>query len=132
MRRPAPLRSGPALGSFYPSRTAQIGTVLHSDLTVRHQFLGGDGGVTVRPRSCHTLFLSPSGAPIVLPLVYQRRKVNVNQVFAGQKVGVKQTDEHIWLVTFMDYDLGYFDDETGRLEPIDNPFGSKLLSMSPE
>jgi hypothetical protein len=23
---------------------AQIGTVLHSDLTVRHKFLGGDGG----------------------------------------------------------------------------------------
>ena len=44
MRRPAPLRSGPALGSFYPSRTAQIGTVLHSDLTVRHQFLGGGDG----------------------------------------------------------------------------------------
>ena len=40
----APLRSSPAVGSFYPSRTAQIGTVLHSDLTVRHQFLGGDGG----------------------------------------------------------------------------------------
>jgi hypothetical protein len=54
MRRPAPLRSGPALGSFYPSRTPQITTVLHSDLTVRHQFLGGDGGVTVRPRSCST------------------------------------------------------------------------------
>ena len=52
MRRPAPFRSGPALGSFYPSRTAQISTVLHSDLTVRHQFLGGDGGVTVRLRSC--------------------------------------------------------------------------------
>ena len=65
-------------------------------------------------------------------ICYQRRKVNVSQVFAGQKVGVKQTDEHIWLVTFMDYDLGYFDDETGRLEPIDNPFGSKLLPMSPE
>jgi len=39
-----PLRSSPALGSFYLSRT-QIGTILHSDLTVRHQFLGGDGGV---------------------------------------------------------------------------------------
>ncbi len=38
----------------------------------------------------------------------------------------------IWLVTFMDYDLGYFDDETCRLEPIDNPFGPKLLPMSPE
>ena len=60
---------------------------------------------------------------------YQRRKINVSQVFAGQKVGVKQTDDHIWLVTFMDYDLGYFDDETCRLEPIDNPFGSKLLPM---
>jgi len=33
---------------------------------------------------------------------------------------------------FMDYDVGYFDDETCRLEPIDNPFGSKLLPMSPE
>jgi putative transposase len=65
-------------------------------------------------------------------ICYQRRKVNVSQVFAGQKVGVKQTDDHIWLVTFMDYDLGYFDDETCRLEPIDNPFGPKLLPMSPE
>ena len=37
----------------------------------------------------------------------------------------------IWLVTFMPYDLGYFDDETCRLEPIDNPFGPKVLPMSP-
>jgi len=65
-------------------------------------------------------------------ICYQRRKINVSQVFAGQKVGVKQTDDHIWLVTFMDYDLGYFDDETCRLEPIENPFGPKLLPMSPE
>lgn len=65
-------------------------------------------------------------------ICYQRRKINVSQVFAGQTVGVKQTDDHIWLVTFMDYDLGYFDDETCRLEPIDNPFGPKLLPMSPE
>jgi hypothetical protein len=35
--------------------------------------------------------------------------------------------DHIWLVTFMDYDLGYFDDETCRLEPIENPFGPKVL-----
>jgi len=65
-------------------------------------------------------------------ICYQRRKINVSQVFAGQKVGVKQVSDHIWLVTFMDYDLGYFDDETCRLEPIDNPFGPKLLPMSPE
>jgi putative transposase len=30
-------------------------------------------------------------------------------------------------VTFMHYDLGYFDDETYRLEPIENPFGPKVL-----
>ena len=32
----------------------------------------------------------------------------------------------------MDYDLGYFDDETCRLEPIENPFWRKVLSMRPE
>ena len=56
----------------------------------------------------------------------------MSQVFGGQKVGVKQTDDHLWLVTFMDYDLGYFDDKTCRFELIDNPSGSKLLPISPE
>jgi putative transposase len=32
----------------------------------------------------------------------------------------------------MQYDLGYFDDGAGGLEPIQNPFGSKVLPMSPE
>jgi putative transposase len=35
-------------------------------------------------------------------------------------------------VSLMDYDLDYFDDKECRLEPIDNPFGLKLLPMSPE
>jgi len=65
-------------------------------------------------------------------ICFNGRKVNLSQVFAGQQVGVRQVDEHVWLVTFMDSDLGYFDDETCRLEPIDNPFGPKLLPMSPE
>ena len=65
-------------------------------------------------------------------ICYQRRKINLSQVFAGQKVGVKQTAEHVWLVSFMDYDLGYFDDETCRLEPIEDPFGPRLSPMSPE
>ena len=30
------------------------------------------------------------------------------------------------------YDLGYFDQETCRLEPIENPFGPKVLPMCPE
>jgi putative transposase len=43
-----------------------------------------------------------------------------------------QVADRIWLVTFIQYDLGYFDDETCRLEPIENPFGPKVLPMSPE
>ena len=60
------------------------------------------------------------------------RKINLSHVFAGQTVGVKQVEDQIWLVSFMHYDLGYFDDETCRLEPIENPFGPKVLPMSPE
>ena len=58
--------------------------------------------------------------------------MNLSQVFAGPQVGVCQVDEHVWLVIFMHYDLGYFDDETCRLEPIDNPFGPSVLPMCPE
>ena len=65
-------------------------------------------------------------------ICFKGRKVNLSQVFAGQNVGVTQVSEHLWLVTFMHYDLGYFDDQTCRLEPIDNPFGPKVLPMSPE
>jgi putative transposase len=57
--------------------------------------------------------------------------VNLSTVFAGQKVGVAQVSEPIWLVTFMDYDLGCFDDETCRLGAIKNPFRPKVLPMSP-
>ncbi len=46
--------------------------------------------------------------------------------------GVKQIADHIWLVSLMDYDSGYFDDETCRLEPIEDPFGPRLLPMSSE
>jgi putative transposase len=65
-------------------------------------------------------------------ICFKTRKVNLSHAFAGQNVGVTQVGERIWLVTFMQYDLGYFDDETCRLEPVENPFGSKVLPMSPE
>jgi putative transposase len=65
-------------------------------------------------------------------ICFSGRKVNLSQVFAGQNVGVTQVADRTWLVTFMHYDLGYVDDETCRLEPIDHPFGPKVLPMSPE
>ena len=58
------------------------------------------------------------------------KKINFSQVFAGQAVGIKEVHDDIWLVSFMDYDLGYFDLETRMLEPLENPFGPKLLPMS--
>ncbi len=61
-----------------------------------------------------------------------RMKINLSQVFAGQTVGLKETEDGVWLVTFMDYDLGYFDIESKRLEPLANPFGPRLLPMSSE
>src|SRR5579863_3118817 len=58
-----------------------------------------------------------------------RKKINFSTVFAGQAVGIKEVHDDIWLVSFMDYDLGYFDLETRVLEPLENPFGPKVLPM---
>ena len=38
-------------------------------------------------------------------ICFKGRKVNLSQVFAGQQVGVRQTDDHVWLVSFMDDDV---------------------------
>jgi putative transposase len=65
-------------------------------------------------------------------ICFRGRKVNLSHALAGQNVGVTQVGDRVWLVSFMEYDLGYFDDETIRVEPIDNPFGAKVLPMSPE
>jgi hypothetical protein len=38
--------------------------------------------------------------------------------------------EGIWLVSFMHSDLRYFDLEQKTLQPLDNPFGTRLSPMS--
>ena len=60
-----------------------------------------------------------------------RHKVNLSKALAGQNVGIKQVEDKIWLVSFMEYDLGFFDHETGRLSSVDNPFAPKVSPMSP-
>jgi len=57
------------------------------------------------------------------------KKINFSQVFAGHKVGVKEIEDRIWQFSFMNYHLGYFDLDSCRVEPVENPFGPKLLSM---
>lgn len=59
-----------------------------------------------------------------------RKKINISTVLAGQRLGIKEVDDGIWLTSFMHYDLGYIDLEQRTLQPIDNPFGSRLSPMS--
>jgi transposase InsO family protein len=59
-----------------------------------------------------------------------RKKINISTVLAGQKLGIKEVDDGIWLVSFMHYDLGYIDLEQRTLQTIDNPFGTRLSPMS--
>ncbi len=59
-----------------------------------------------------------------------RKKINISTVLAGQKLGLKEVDDGIWLISFMHYDLGYIDLEQKTLQPIDNPFGTRLSPMS--
>jgi hypothetical protein len=55
-----------------------------------------------------------------------RKKINLSTVFAGQAVVIKEVEEGIWLVSFMEYDLGYIDPEEKTLQPLDNLFGPKV------
>ncbi len=59
-----------------------------------------------------------------------RKKINISTVLAGQRLGIKEVDEGVWLVSFMRYNFGYIDLEQKTLQPIDNPFGARLSPMS--
>lgn len=63
-------------------------------------------------------------------LCIYRKKINLSVTLAGQAVGIKEVDPGIWLVSFMHYDLGYIDLEEKTLQPLENPFGSKVSPMS--
>ena len=63
-------------------------------------------------------------------LCLHRKRINISTVLAGQRLGIKEVDEGIWLASFMHYDLGYFDLEQKTLQPLDNPFGTRLSPMS--
>ena len=60
----------------------------------------------------------------------RRKKINISTVMAGQRLGVMEVDDGIWLVSFMHHDLGYIDLEQKTLQTIDNPFGTRVSPMS--
>jgi putative transposase len=61
-------------------------------------------------------------------ICFNGRKINLSGVFAGQNVGIKQIAEKVWLVSFMQYDPGLFDEESVRVECAPNPFEVKVLA----
>jgi hypothetical protein len=78
------------------------------------------------PTPCTTATSSSPPAGIGM----HRKRVNVSTVLAGQRLGIKEVDEGVWLVSFMSYDLGFIDLEQKTLQPLDNPFGPRLSPMS--
>ncbi len=59
-----------------------------------------------------------------------KRKISLSWAMANQIVGIREVSEKIWLVSFMEYDLGFFDQDENRVEPAKNPFTPKVLPMS--
>ena len=79
-----------------------------------------------RDRGLPAAIRSDNGLPFASP----NGLYNLSTVMAGQKLGLKEVDDGIWLVSFMRYDLGYIDLEQKTLQTIDNPFGTRLSPMS--
>ena len=59
-----------------------------------------------------------------------RKRINISTVLAGQRLGIKEVDDGVWLVSFMGYDLGFIDLEQKTLQPLGNPFGPRVSPMS--
>ena len=57
------------------------------------------------------------------------KKISFSKVFAGQLVGIREVNDRIWLVSFLEFDLGYFDEDDCRVEPLDSPFADRVLPM---
>jgi hypothetical protein len=59
-----------------------------------------------------------------------RKKINISTVMAGQRLGLKEVDDGIWVASFMAYDLAHIDLEQKTLQPIRNSFRTRVSPMS--
>ena len=61
------------------------------------------------------------------------RKIILSLALAEQLVGIREADDQVWQVSFLQYDLGYFDREQDRVEPGPNPSApDRVLTMCPD
>ena len=59
-------------------------------------------------------------------------RFNLTTVIARQNAGVKQVADRVRLISFMQYVVGFFDDETKRLEPVENRSRRKCYRCAPD
>lgn len=51
-----------------------------------------------------------------------KKRLYIGEPFGGQNVGIKRVEEDIWKITFMSYDLGFFDLDNPKIQLAPNPF----------
>ena len=88
------------------------------------------GGLKRRESGSRRRRTDCAGAPAARPASLAR-DAGSGPPLAGQNVGIKEVSDRSWVVTFVHYDLGFFNHETCRLELVADPFEPKVLPMSP-
>lgn len=73
------------------------------------------------PEHDKTLLISNCGR-----ICFKKYKIHLSKSFANQPVGIKEIDDGIWQASYMDYELGYFDEESRAFSPNEDPFMLRL------
>lgn len=69
-----------------------------------------DHDQTIPVTNCGSLYLN------------NRKRLYVGTVFGGENLGIKKIEEDVWRLTFMHYDLGFFDMNNPVIQISNNPF----------
>src|SRR5262249_27419793 len=109
------LRSQPAIGSVHEAMHELELTLPGSNEPggPSVDFRDRDGLVTACGRIC----------------IY-RKKINISVALAGQRLGIKEVDDGIWLVSFIDYRSGLHRLGAENLAAPRQPVGPRLSPMS--
>ena len=52
---------------------------------------------------------------------WKGRRIYLSEALAGEPVGLRQSDEHLWDVSFSFYHLGILNEKNGRIEVAKGP-----------
>lgn len=84
-----------------------------------------------RPFADWARFFATPWLPIAVASACMGRRSTSGPVVSGQKLGLKEVEDGIRLVSLLHYDLGYIDSEQRILQTIDNPLGTMLAPEFP-